>query len=132
MSDETRTVIWQRNEPISVPVSAQERRIAIRYLDWDRCKIRLSKTRQEVPRFHLIFSFLFGIAASSAFSLSAFYANPAANLPTWIYPLFMLIFVFSLCNGAIFVALDRRMRRDQKSDVDDILEDMVSIEKTFT
>lgn len=132
MSDETKTVVWQREEPISVPMSAQERRIAIRYLDWNRCKKRLSKARQEVPRFHLVFSFLFGIAASSAFSLIAFYANPAANFPAWVYPLFILVFVFSLCNGAIFVALDRRMRHGQKSDVDDILEDMESIEKTFS
>jgi len=132
MSDETKTVVWQRNEPISVPMSAQERRIAIRYLDWDRCKKRLSKARQEAPRFHLVFSFLFGIAASSAFSLIALLANPAANLPSWVYPLFILVFVFSLCNGAIFVVLDKRMRHDKKSDVDDILEDMDGIEKTFS
>jgi hypothetical protein len=132
MSDETRTVVWERKEPISVPVSDQERRIAIRYLDWDRCKKGLSKISQEVPRFHLVFSFLFGIAASSVFSLIAFYANPAANLPSWVYPLFILIFVFSLSNAAIFVALDRKMKRNRKSDVDDILEDMNNIEKTFS
>ena len=96
MSDETKTVIWQRNEPISVPVSAQERRIAIRYLDWDRCKKRLERIRQEIPRLHLVFSFLFGISASSAFSLVTFYANPAASLPSWTLPLFILVFVLKV------------------------------------
>jgi len=131
MNEENRSVTWKREEPISVPIPAQERRIAVRYLDWDRCKKRLQKIRQQIPRLHLVYSFLFGIAASSLFSLITLFANPETQLPAWGCPLYILIFVFSLGAAICFVYVDQKILHEKKSDIDDLVEEMESIEKTF-
>ncbi|MGD0996318.1 MAG: hypothetical protein ABR909_12445 [Candidatus Bathyarchaeia archaeon] len=126
-----KSVTWKREEQITVPTYSQERRIAIRYLDWDRCKRRLSKARNEKPRLDLVFSFLFGITATSGFSIATFYAEPHANLPNWAYPFFYLLLVFSLGTGFVFVYLDRKLNTNRESEIDDIINEMESIEKTF-
>jgi H+/Cl- antiporter ClcA len=131
MSNKSTSLTWKREEPISVPVAGQERRIAIRYLDWDRCKRKLNKIRQQVPRLHLVYSFLFGITATSGFSLITFYTNPETKLPAWGYPLYLLAFLFSLAAAICFVYVDRKIWQQKESDIDDIIEDMESIEKTF-
>lgn len=132
MSDKHSTLSWKRDETISVPSSSQERRIAIRYLDWERCKKKLAKTKNQVPRFHLVFSFLFGIAASSGFSLMAFYSNSQTKLPEWELPLYWLLFFFSLGVGSVFVYVDHQLRKKEQSDIEEIIDDMDAIEKTFS
>lgn len=131
MSNESSTISWKRDEAISIPSSSQERRIAIRYLDWDRCKKSLKKCNQPIPRFHLVFSFLFGIAATSGFSLITFLLNPLTNLPAWGYPLYSLVCIFSLFTGICFVYVDRKVRSERRSDIASVIEDMDAIEKTF-
>jgi hypothetical protein len=39
--------------------------------------------------------------------------------------------VFSLATAICFVYLDRKMRQLHQSDIDEIIEDMESVEKTF-
>lgn len=131
MKDENQTVTLKRDQPISLPSSSQERRIAIRCLDWDRCTKKLRRSRQQVSRLHLVYSFLFGITASSGFSLITFYTETETKLPAWGYPLYSLIFLFSLMTAIVFVYVDRRIRLDKQSDIEDVIEDMESIEKTF-
>jgi hypothetical protein len=131
MSNEPTEITYRRDESISLPSTEQERRIAIRYRDWERCKKKLNKIKQPIPRFHLVFSFLFGISASSGFSLVTLYTQPEAKLPAWEFPLYWLLLVFSLGVAICFVYLDRQMRESKESDIDEIIEDMESIEQTF-
>lgn len=131
MKNENQTLSVKRDQSISLPASSQERRLAIRYLDWDRCKRKLKKIRQRVPKLHLVYSFLFGITATSGFSLLTFSTQTETKLPTWGYPLYSLIFVFSLVTAIVFVYVDRRIGFDKQSEIDDIIEDMKSIEETF-
>lgn len=126
------TITWKRDEPIYVPSSGKERRIAVRYLDWGRIKKSLERCNQETPRLHLVYSALFGIGATSGFSLIAFAANPQANLQNWVYPLYSLVCFFSVLTGIAIAYVDRLMRKTKKSDVESIVEDMDAIEKTFT
>jgi hypothetical protein len=131
MSNEDTNLTWAREEAITVPIASQERRIAIRYLDWDRCKRKLRKVKEQVPRLHLVFSFLFGIAASSLFSIITLSANPQSQLPAWVSPLYVLLLLFSLATALVFVYVDHAMRKGKESVIDEIIEDMDSIEKTF-
>ena len=131
MSNRETTLSWNRAEPITLPFSTKERRIAIRFLDWDRCKKKLRKIRQPIPRFHLFYSFLFGISASSGLSLVTLHLEPEASLPAWGYPLYWLLLLFSLLTAICFVYLDSRIRQQKQSEIDEILEDMDNIEKTF-
>lgn len=124
-------VYYTRQEPISVPSPLQERRIAIRYHDWARCKNKLKKIRSRIPRIHLLYSFLFGITASSLFSLVAFYTSPQTQYPEWIYPLYWLLMIFSLVTASGFVFVDKRMLAEKDTVMDEVIEDMEGIEKTF-
>lgn len=131
MSDESQGPTYTRQEPISVPVPAKERRLAIRYLDWNRCKKKLKKIKQQTPRLHIVYSFLLGITTSSGFSLTTFYLNTETKLPSWGYPLYALLFVFSLAAAGCFYYVDQKNRKGKASEIDDIVEDMEDIEKTF-
>jgi len=130
-NESSAVIPWRHEDPIGVPASMQERRIAIRYLDWDRCKRNLQKVRKEAPRLDIVFSFLFGIAAMSLFSLITFYENPQTQYPQWTYPVYYLLFAFSLAIAFVFVYTDQKLRQKKESDIDEIIEDMESIEKTF-
>lgn len=132
MKNENQTVTLKRDQSISLPSPSQERSLAIRYLDWNRCKMKLRRISQRVPRLHLVYSFLFGITASSGFSLLTFSTQTETKLPAWGYPLYSLIFVFSLVTAIVFVYVDRRIGLDKQSEIDDVIEDMKSIEETFS
>ncbi len=132
MSKESSGVTWKREESITVPSSGYEKRIAIRYLDWERCKRKLQKIQKDKPRLDLVFSFLFGITATSGFTIATFYAQPNIDLPNWAYPFFSLLLAFSLVTGFVFVYLDRKLGQVRESDIKEIVDDMDGIEKTFT
>ncbi len=132
MTDETSTITVKTDQAISLPVSREERRIAIRYLDWKRCKKRLVKIRQPISRLQLTFPFCFGLSVSSVFALATLYLIPEVKFPAWSFPFYWLLLVFSLAVGICFLYLDYKIRKDKESDIDEVIEDMESIEKSFT
>jgi len=131
MKNENQSITLKRDQSISLPSALEERCLAIRYLDWNRVEKKLRKISQRVPRLHLVYSFLFGITASSGFSIITFLTQTETQLPVWGYPLYSLTFVFSLVTALVFVYVDQRIGLDKKSDIDEIIEDMEGIEKTF-
>jgi hypothetical protein len=120
----------KRDETIAIPSAEQEKRIGIRYQDWERCKRKIKKLRQQVPRFHLIYSFSFGVSASAASSLITSLAQGASS-PSWITFLYAALFATSLIIGILFVFVDRTFRAKRQSEIDDLIEEMEIIEKTF-
>lgn len=124
-------VTYTRDETITLPSPEQEKRYGIRYHDWVRIEKKLKKIKQQVPRFHLIYSFFFGVSVSSVSALITSYAQPTGNLPSWVLSLYWALFAIGLIMGSSFVYVDRIFRKEQQSDVNDIIEDMENIEETF-
>ena len=120
---------WKREEPIAVPSSDRERRMAIRYSDWERLKRRLSRVVDPVPRLSVVYSILFGIAASSGLSIIPI--AKSQGLPSWVTPLYACVCVFSLLCGFVFVWVDRKVRSGMESELQDIEADMNDIEDMF-
>jgi len=124
-----RVLNWKREEPIAVPSPDRERRMAIRYSDWKRLKRRLSQVVDQIPKLSVVYSILFGIAATAGLSIIPIAASQ--DLPSWVTPLYLCVFAFSLFCGLIFVLVDRKFRSRRKSDLRDIEADMKDIEAMF-
>jgi len=120
---------WERAEKISIPSPDLERRIAIRYIDWSRCKRKIMRIKAPIPRLHLVYSGLFGISASSVLSIITH--SGSENISPWILPLYSCIFFFSLVCAIVFVIVDLKLRERRKSDLEELSEDMNEIESTF-
>lgn len=118
-----------RNQTITLPTPEQT--YAIRHQDWERCTRKLEKMKQQVPRFHLVYSFSFGVAVSSVSALITSYAQPSGNLPSWVFSVYWALFAVGLILGCLFVYVDSVFRGERQSDVKDIIEEMKSIEETF-
>lgn len=120
---------WMREEAIAVPSPGRETRMAIRRSDWERLKRRLSRVVDSVPRMSVVYSILFGIAATSGFSIIPIAAS--TNLPSWVTPFYVCVCAFSLFCGIVFVCIDRKVRSGKKSELQDIGSDMNEIEGMF-
>ena len=121
---------WKREEHIAVPSPNREKRMAIRCSDWERLKRRLSRIVDPVPRPSIVYSILFGIAASSGLSIIPIAASQ--GLPPWVTPLYACVCAFSLLCGGVFVWVDRKVRSGRKSELRDIEADMNDIESMFS
>lgn len=119
-----------RDEHIAIPSSEQEKRIAIRYLDWDRIKTRLSRVKEPVPRLHLIYSWLFGVSSTSCLTIITL-SSTSQNLPVWLIPLYWCVFIFALLCAIVFVYTDKKLSSKKVSDLTEIIDDMNIVEKSF-
>jgi hypothetical protein len=130
MSEKSHVTI-KRDETIAIPSSEQEKRYGIRYHDWERCKRKLEKINHQVPRFHLIYSFFFGVSATAVSSLVTSWAQ-GGSYPSWLIPWYIGMAAIGLIIGILFVYVDRTFRGEQKTDISELMEDMDAIEKTFS
>ncbi|MFX0204101.1 MAG: hypothetical protein ACFFCW_49010 [Candidatus Hodarchaeota archaeon] len=120
---------WKREEPIAVPSPSREKRMAIRCSDWERIKRRISQIADPIPKLSVVYSILFGIAATSGLSILPIVVSQ--GLPSWVTPLYICIFLFSFLCGCVFVYVDRKFRSGRSSDIKDIKADMNDIEGMF-
>lgn len=124
------TLNVKRQEQIALPSPKHEKRMAIRYSDWERVRRNLATALKPVPKLTEAYYFLFGFAGSAFLSLlPLLYAE---KLPAWVNPLFFLIFIFSLACGIIFVSLEKKLKGTSISNLDSIMTDMAEIEKVFS
>jgi len=120
---------WKREEPIAVPLPGSERRMAIRHSDWARIRRIVSRGADPVPRLSLAYSILFGVFATAGLSIIPLALS--AGLPPWVIPLYVILSVFSLLCGGVFVWLDIHLRSGKKTALEDCVDDMDDIEKMF-
>ena len=97
--------------------------------DWNRIKELIHKLIPEKKIFKIIYSILFGIFASSIFSLLTFYS--LSNLPNWILPTNWAITVASLIVGVAFIIIDNQQKEIIKITSNFIIEEMNNIELQF-
>ena len=120
---------WVRDETIAVPSRGRETRMAVRRKDWERIKRRISKAVEPAPGLSVVYSVLFGIAATSGYSTGPIAISK--NLPSWVTPLYVCVSIFSFFCGCVFVFLDRKFRSERKSELEDIEADMDDVEAMF-
>ncbi len=118
---------FTREERVSVPSPDSERRMAIRCADWDRIKHRLSQVSDPIPYLRVIYSVIYGIAASAGLTIIPL-ARTEGLLP-WVIPLYSCISFFGFLCASIFVIVDRRIHSVRTSQLLDITKDMDDIEK---
>jgi hypothetical protein len=118
-----------REEQISVPAPATERRMGVRCLDWERIKNRISEVdiKEPVSILQQAYFFLFAVAVTAGLSIMI-----VLPLGPWITSVYSCVSVFSLVCGIIFVFLDRKFYSEKKSELKKIVMEMEIIEKTFS
>lgn len=120
---------WSRDESIAVPSPDSEGRMAIRCSDWARIKRKLSDILKPPSRLQIVYSILFGVAGSSALSIIPLAI--AKNLPAWVLPLYICVFLFSLVGGSVFVYVEKENLKKRRADIKEIETDMNEIESVF-
>jgi len=113
---------------VAVTVSPlAERRMEIRWTDWERLKRRLTQMSRPLPRLSLWYSTSYGVAITASFTLISF-AAWGRELPPWGYPLYGCILFFGVVFGTILLWFDRRIQSGKALDIKDVLEEMEEIE----
>lgn len=120
---------WSRDESIDLPKPETEGRLAIRRQDWKRLRTRIQQTDDSSWNLSVVYSTLFGAAASAGLSVIPIAA--ARELPAWVSPLYVCFFLFSLLGGFVFLAIDRKLQTMRHSERQGIIEEMGEIEGMF-
>ena len=121
---------WRRDESIDLPIPESEGRLAIRHQDWRRLKTRIQCVENRGANLPIIYSILFGVSGSAGLSIIPLQATK--DLPAWVVPLYVCIFIFSLICGLVFVFVERGLKSTRRTDKEAIIDEMVEIEGTFT
>jgi len=114
---------------VSLPSRDYERMIAVRIFDWKRLKNNIEKLLSYDSDLSTIYSILFGISGSAGLSIIPIYMTN--DLPSWITPAYIIVFLFSLFTAIIFFYLDIKARDKLLKDKKLVVEDIESIEKFF-
>ncbi|MHA1410206.1 MAG: hypothetical protein ACTSQY_07885 [Candidatus Odinarchaeia archaeon] len=129
MDEESSKLQWSRTEPISVPSPSMETRMAIRKMDWDRCKRRINGLTIQDLRITKLYSTFTGIAISFFYNWIKIRNdindpfNVALNLVTWIAAIVIAV-------G--FYWLEKNRENQFSKNKSEILDDMKDIENTFS
>jgi hypothetical protein len=119
---------WKRDESIDLPQPESEGRLAIRRQDWKRLKARIQRT-DDSWGLSVVYSTLFGFAGSAGLSIIPIAATK--DLPAWVAPLYVCLFLFSLLSAFVFLAVDKKLKTRRHSERQDVIEEMVEIEGMF-
>ena len=117
---------YHREATIAVPSAHSESLMAIRRSDWERLKSRISRVANPPPRLSLLYSNLFGIAATAGFSV--YPMATSQGLPAWVIPSYICVSVLLFAFGGVLVWLDRQNRVRTAADLSDAMQDMKEIE----
>ena len=122
------TVPWERQESIAVPSPGREGWFAIRASDWQRIRRRVSRATSRTAKLPVIYSILFGVAASSGLSIIPIASTE--DLPSWVTPVYVCVCVFSFLTACVFVWFDNKNQSEKESELQHIQEDMEEIHPT--
>jgi len=119
----------KRDHDITLPVAHKEERLAIRRFDWNRIKTQIEQIKKSRWKYSEVYCTSFGISVSAFFSAWAFKVTP--NCEPWVVPVCVLICIFTLILGIIFVFLQKNddVEREEKKNA--LLAEMNEIEALF-
>jgi len=120
---------WKRAETIDLPMPENEGRLAIRHQDWRRLRIRIQRMENRGSNLAVVYSIFLGVAGSAGLSILPI--SQTKDLPSWVTPLYVCVFVFSALCGLVFVMVERGLRKKARTAQTDIIEEMSDIEGTF-
>ncbi|HBV97553.1 MAG: hypothetical protein JL50_04105 [Peptococcaceae bacterium BICA1-7] len=121
---------WQREEKIAIPLTEREKRMAIRCSDWNRIMRNVKNNLEPTPKISIIYSILFGIAGSAGLSIIPI--AKSEGLASWVAPLYVCTFIFSLLCAFVFLLVEIKIVQPSKcSRIKEIEDDMKDIEDMF-
>ena len=114
---------------ITLPSTESEKRIAIRFIDWNRLKRYIDEKQESIFNLSIPYSILYGVSGSAGLSLIPLFFS--TGLPSWTIPLYICITLFSLLCAIIFNILDYTFKKKVCEDKKNISTEMIEIENTF-
>jgi hypothetical protein len=120
---------WKREESIDLPMPESEGRLAIRHQDWNRIKTKIQRFDTKGSSLPVIYSVLFGVAGSAGLSIIPI--SSTKDLSPWVTPFYVLLLIFSLLCGLVFVFVERRLKLSDRTLQTDIFDEMCEIEGMF-
>ena len=121
---------FDRRSHIFLPSARSEAFMAIRRTDWERLKRRISGVTNPQSRLSILYSILFGVAATALFSVYPMLG--AQGLPTWVLPSYVCVGLLLFVFAAVLVWIDRQNRARMQSELSDVMQDLTEIEGSFT
>ena len=113
----------KRDEYIVVPPAEHDRRLAVRYRDWERLQEDVRGAGKPEQGFlAVLWPLSFGMAATSGFSIMPM--ATAEHLPAWLVPFYALATVFGVALGCVFFLLDWRYGKTVRGKLQSIAEEM--------
>jgi hypothetical protein len=121
----------KRDVYIDVPPPHRERRLAIRYADWDRLKANLQRLAATLGHdfLSIVYSVLFGFAGSSGLSIIPILKTK--DLPAWVAPSYIISTIAALLLGGVCAVLDWNNRAEVRGNVQYIVNEMGKIDSMF-
>jgi hypothetical protein len=101
----------------------------IKESDWARLKRLIRNVIPNKRIFQVLASIAFGVFGSAIFSLIALINTE--GLKTWVIPTNWILFCVSLISGIALLILDKQQKDMITMSANDVLNEMVEIEKTF-
>jgi hypothetical protein len=120
---------WNQSTPIAVPTPTTEARFAIRRSDWNRIRRGLLRCKEPEFNFSVWYSIFFGGAVSAGASIIPIGATK--DLPVWVLPLYICGTGALTLLGAVFLLVDRYLKQQRRSQIEELDIDMHEIEQAF-
>ena len=115
---------WKPDIPIAVP--SDDHLIAIHDSDWQRLRRHATYIQPKVHNLSTCYSILFGVAASTGPSVIPIAISN--DLPSWVTPLYLIVFLSSLFLAIVLVIVNGQLKRITTSQVEDLANDMKDID----
>lgn len=113
----------RRDEYIVVPPAEHDRRLAVRYRDWERLQQDVRKAgRSELGFLAILWPLSFGVAATSLFSIMPMAS--ARDLPAWVIPSYMAATVAGIALGSVFALLHWKLAKTVRGNLEEIVAEM--------
>lgn len=109
------------------PSPGREKRLAIRFIDWQRLKRKLFIVRdvgKQTKKYHLFLDIAMSGLALIPFAF-------AREVPSWIKVIYASFVFLIFLIKTMLAWIDRRETDYRQSELDEILEDLQDVESTF-
>lgn len=123
------SIILKRDVRLGVPLDEAVEEVPVRRLDLTRLKRRLTQATSPAPSLTVIYSILFGTAATCALSIIPL--TVSKGLEPWVIPLYLSVSIFSCISASACVWVDNTLSAARKTDNADIIKDIAEIESMF-
>lgn len=120
---------WSHCAQISVPSPENERRLAIRAVDWTRIKRSVKQIHRPLKSLQFWYSCLAGAAVTAGFTIIPLACTQ--GVPSWVMPFYIIATGACGLMAWILYRVDQKIVETQGADAEGVYADMQEIEQHF-